>query len=53
MYSGKRTQNYSKDDKETLCSYLKFKWLQRDSNPQPLCKRKLTHLAKLAKWLNG
>ena len=33
--------------------YLEFKWLQRDSNPQTLCKRKFFHLAKLAKWLNG
>ena len=33
---------------------LKFKWLQRDSNPEPLsCKRTLDHFAKLAKWLRS
>ena len=35
---------------------LKFKWLQRDSNPQPISqlvrKRKLNRLASLAKWLD-
>ena len=34
----------------TPCSkqapYLKFKWQQRNSNPQPLRKRTLNHLAK-------
>ena len=29
----------------------KHKWHQWDSNPQPVCKRMLNHLAKLAKWL--
>ena len=33
--------------------YLEFKWLQRDSNPQTLFKRKFFHLAKLAKRSNG
>ena len=28
------------------------KWQQWDSNPQPVCKRTLNHLAKLAKWLS-
>ena len=36
--------------KQTL--YPKFKWLQPDSNPPPLSKRKLNRLAKLAKWLS-
>ena len=41
----------------TPCSkqlrYLKFKWQQRESNPQSLSsQRKLNHLAKLAKWSN-
>ena len=31
-------------------SYLKFKWQQRDSNPQS--KWTLNHLAKRAKWLS-
>ena len=30
----------------------KHKWQQWDSNPQPVCKRTLNHLAKLAKWLS-
>ena len=32
--------------------FNKHKGQQWDSNPQPLCKRTLNHLAKLAKWLN-
>ena len=35
--------------------YLMLKWLQRESNPQPLtsvCKRTLNNLAKLAERLN-
>ena len=31
--------------------HLKFKWSQWDSNPQPLLKKTLNHLAKLANWL--
>ena len=40
-----------------FCMYFKsfcinkHKWHQWDSNPQPVCKRMLNHLAKLAKWL--
>ena len=30
----------------------KHKWQQLDSNPQPVRKRSLNHLAKLAKWLS-
>ena len=30
----------------------KHKWQQRDSNPQPVRKRTLNHLAKLANWLS-
>ena len=33
-------------------SINKHKWQQWDSNPQPVCKRTLNHLAKLAKWLS-
>ena len=37
---------------ETPClkqaPYLKFKWQQQNSNPQPVCKQTVNHLAKLA-----
>ena len=32
--------------------FNKHKWQQWDSNPQPVCKRTLNHLAKLTKWLS-
>ena len=41
-----------------FCMYFKsfcinkHKWHQWDSNPQPVCKRTLHHLATLAKWLS-
>ena len=35
------------------CDIKSFKWLQLDSNPQPLSlQKKLNHLAKWAKWLS-
>ena len=37
--------------KQTL--YLKFRWLKRESNSQPLHKQTLNHLAKLANWFSN